>query len=150
MRVFLAGALLAASLSCAPALAQTRMPAWYQLKPAEQAILSPLAEDWDSFEPERRRKWLDLAARYPSMTVQEQSRMRARMAYWGSLSPKERIEARERYRRLQTMPPDQRETLRRQWEAYESLSPEERKRLQEAGRSGSKTPGAPAASPVRK
>jgi hypothetical protein len=72
------------------------------------------------------------------------------MAYWGSLSPKERIEARERYRRLQTMPPEQRETLRRQWEAYESLSPEERKRLQEAGRSGSKTPGAPAAAPVRK
>ncbi|WP_341929846.1 DUF3106 domain-containing protein [Methyloversatilis discipulorum] len=152
MRRKFAGALLAATLACAGAgaSAQTRAPGWHQLGQAEQAILSPLAADWDSFDAERRRKWLDLAARYPSMTVEEQSRMRARMSYWGSLTAQERIEARERYKRLQAMPADQRETLRRQWEAYEGLSPEERSRLGAAQRPGSKAPGAAAAAPVRK
>ena len=61
-------------------------------------------------DDDRRRKWLDLAQRFPSMTPDEQARMRARMSYWSSLTPEERVEARERYKRLQAMPADQRET----------------------------------------
>ncbi|WP_374337278.1 DUF3106 domain-containing protein [Methyloversatilis sp.] len=144
-------AILGASLLASfPAPGAAPVPRWRDLGHAEQAILAPLASDWDSFDADRRRRWVDLAARYPSMTVDEQTRMRARMAYWGSLTPQERLEARERYKRLQNMPADQRETLRRQWETYESLSPEERKRLAESRSAGTKSPGSAAATPVRK
>ena len=120
------------------------------LSAAQRDVLAPLGGDWNHLDDDRRRKWLDLAQRFPSMTPDEQARMRARMSYWSSLTPEERVEARERYKRLQAMPADQRETLRRQWEAYEGLSPEERSRLGAAQRPGSKAPGAAAAAPVRK
>ena len=156
MRAVLAGlsiALLVASgIAEAGSAAAPIAPArdWQQLSPSQRDILSPLGGDWNQLDAERRSKWLELAARYPSMTPDEQSRMRARMSYWASLSQRERIEARERYKRLQAMPPDQREALRKQWEAYESLSAEERKRLSTSTRPAAKTPGAPAAAPVRK
>ncbi len=139
-------------LASAGAAAQQAAPSplWQQLSAAQRDVLAPLGGDWNNLDDERRRKWLNLAARYPSMTPDEQARMRARMSYWASLSPKERVEARERYKRLQAMPPDQREALAKQWEAYEALSPEERKRLGTAQRPGNRTPGAAAAAPVRK
>ena len=45
------------------ALAQNAAPDWVQLSPAQKNILAPLEEDWDNLEPERRQRWLGLAAR---------------------------------------------------------------------------------------
>jgi hypothetical protein len=150
MRGFVAA--LAVACVSLPAAADTsgNAPDWQQLDPTQRAILAPLGHEWSNLGPERRTKWLELAARYPSMTQDEQARVRARMSYWASLSPEERMEARDRYKRLQSMPSDQRETLRKQWEAYESLSPEERRRLSTPRQPSDKPPGAASAAPVRK
>jgi hypothetical protein len=150
MRRILAGLSLLTCMTLSAAAVAGDLPDWQQLSPVQRDVLAPLGGDWNHLDDERRRKWLELAERFPSMTPAEQARMRARMSYWSSLTPEERVEARERYKRLQSMPPEKREALARQWEAYEGLSREERKSLNAGQRPVGKMPGAATAAPVRK
>jgi hypothetical protein len=150
MRILLCVASVLLAFTAAVPAQAGEQPDWQQLSAAQRDVLAPLGGDWNHLDDDRRRKWLELAQRFPSMTPHEQARMRARMSYWSSLTPEERVEARERYKRLQAMPPDQREALARKWEAYESLSREERKRFNDSQRPAEKAPGAAAATPLRK
>jgi hypothetical protein len=108
--------------------AQVR-PAWAELTADQQMILAPLKADWDSLEPERRRKWVGIAKRYSKMTVQEQERVQRRMQAWAKLSPDQRRQARENYRRIVKVPPEKRDKLREAWAEYQSLPPHERQNL---------------------
>jgi hypothetical protein len=38
-------------------------PVWAELTADQQMILAPLKADWESLEPERRRKWIGVAKR---------------------------------------------------------------------------------------
>jgi len=104
-------------------------PAWAELTAEQQQILAPLKADWESLEPERRRKWIGIAKRYPAMKVAEQERVQRRMQYWAKLTPEQRRQARETYKQIVKVPPEKRGKLREQWAEYQALPPQERESL---------------------
>jgi hypothetical protein len=118
----------AATKPAAKAKANVR-PAWAELTAEQQQILAPLKADWESLEPERRRKWIGIAKRYPAMKLAEQERVQRRMQYWAKLTPEQRRQARETYKQLVKVPPEKRGKLREQWAEYQQLPPQERESL---------------------
>lgn len=113
-------------------------PVWAELTADQQMILAPLKADWESLEPERRRKWIGVAKRYPTMKIEEQERMQRRMQAWAKLSPEQRRQARENYRRIVKAPPEKRDKLREAWAEYQALPPAERQNLAPAPRPAEK------------
>ncbi len=101
-------------------------PAWAELTAGQQKTLAPLKADWDSLEPERRRKWLGIAKRYPTMKAEEQERVQLRMQHWARLTPEQRRLARETYKQITKATPGQRGRLSEQWVEYQQLPPRER------------------------
>ena len=94
-------------------------PAWAELTPAQQKVLAPLAPEWDRMDQVRRRKWIEIAERYPGMKPQEQERLQKRMANWVRLTPAQRAAARDKYQALKKLPPDKRREVTAQWESYQ-------------------------------
>lgn len=76
----------------------------------------------------RKRKWLEFAAKYPTLPVDEQERAHERMRGWSLLSPEARQKARDNFKRNRELAPAQRQ---RAWEVYQNLTPEERQTLEE-------------------
>lgn len=109
----------------AAAKAQNR-PAWAELTADQQMILAPLKADWDDLTPERRRKWIGIAKRYPGMNPQEQARVQRRMQAWAKLSPEQRRIARENYKRIAKQRVEKRQQLAERWAEYQALPPHER------------------------
>jgi hypothetical protein len=99
---------------------------WNQLSAAQRQALGPLKGVWDTLDGARKRKWLEVAQRFPSMGEDERRRVHERMGEWVALSPQQRTLARINFRTAKEVPASQR--LDR-WESYQSLSPEERKAL---------------------
>lgn len=60
-------------------------------------MLALLAKEWDQLDGARKGKWLEIAARYPSLSAEHQQRLRERMAEWAQMSPAERQRARIGY-----------------------------------------------------
>ena len=113
-------------------------PAWSALKPKQQAALAPLQHDWPAMEAERKAKWLELAARLPSMPADEQLRIQARMADWARMTPEERGRARLQFQQARELGSESRQA---QWDAYQALPADQRRALAEQSK--------PAASAVR-
>lgn len=107
-------------------------PTWNELTIEEQQVLAPLERDWDQLAPQRRRKWVGIAKRYPTMKSDEKSKIDRRMQPWASLSADQRRIARERYKKLEQLPPAKRDELRTRWEEYSRLPEDERARLRTA------------------
>lgn len=101
-------------------------PAWAQLSPQQQSALGPLRNDWDQLDGNRKRKWLEVAGRFGSMSPEQQARVRERMTEWARLSPSERTQARINFQQSKQVAPQDRQA---RWEAYQALSPEERAAL---------------------
>jgi hypothetical protein len=129
---------LAALLAIGPAgaWAQPRTPAagqvevgprWSELTPAQRAALKPLERDWSTIEADRKRKWMDIAARMPGMPPDQRERVQARMTEWARLSPEERGQARLRYQESKDVSPSDRKA---DWEAYQALPPERKRQFQ--------------------
>ena len=104
-------------------------PAWAELTAEQQAILAPLKNDWDTLEPERRQKWIQIAKRYPRMKSLEQERVQRRMQVWANLSPEQRRQARENYKQLAKARRPANKDLRQAWAEYQALPPQERESL---------------------
>ncbi len=83
----------------------------------------------------RRKKWLGIAERYPTMKPEEQVRMQERMREWARLTPEQRAKVRDTYKDFNQLPPEQKQTVKQKWEAYSSLSEEEKQRARESGKS---------------
>jgi hypothetical protein len=99
-------------------------PSWHELTADQREALAPLAGDWDKFEAERKRKWIEIAAKYRNMSPEGQQRLQQRMPQLARLTAEQRETARENFRRAYSLPPDQRQALTQK---YQSL-PDERKR----------------------
>ncbi|TXI76630.1 MAG: DUF3106 domain-containing protein [Dechloromonas sp.] len=110
-------------------------PTWAQLTPQQKSTLAPLVKDWDEMENVRRKKWLGIAERYPTMRPEEQARMQERMREWARLTPEQRAKVRDTYKDFNQLPPEQKQTVKQKWEAYSSLSDEEKQRVRETGKS---------------
>ncbi len=123
-------------------------PAWSQLGAQLKGILAPLSKDWDSMENIRKKKWLGIAERYPSMKPDEQQRMQDRMREWAALSPSERSKVRDTYKDFTQLPAEQKQVVKQKWEAYSNLPPEERQRIRETGKSSKLLAPQPAATAI--
>lgn len=99
---------------------------WQELTPQQRSALAPLKNQWSHIDVERRGKWLELAARFPSLSPAERERMQTRMAEWASKSPADRGAARLQFQEAQRWTPEERQE---RWEAYQSLDPQARQVL---------------------
>lgn len=106
-------------------------PKWSELTVQQKTVLAPLADDWDSLEYHRQKKWLGIVARFPAMTPKEQRRIQIQMQEWGKLTDDERQAAREKYISTKQLPIEKKRELKKKWEEYSSLPEEERARLRE-------------------
>ena len=120
---------LASPLSHAVVTPPLPQPSWAQLNPEQKSILAPLAGEWDKMDGFRRKKWLGIAQRYPTLGPDEQARMQRRMTDWAKLTPEERKHAREKYQSLQKQPPEKKEAVKQKWEEYKELPESEKSRL---------------------
>lgn len=114
-------------------------PAWSALTPAQQAALAPLRKDWPDIDAPRKQKWLEIAARFPSMPREERQRIQKRMAEWSRMSPEERGRARLQFQEARQIDPRERQA---RWDAYLALPANERRAL---SKSASTVPKAGAA-----
>ncbi|MBL8380093.1 MAG: DUF3106 domain-containing protein [Burkholderiales bacterium] len=101
-------------------------PNWAQLSPERQAVLKPLAGEWDKLDNTRRRHWIALADRYREMAPEEQKRAQSRMVEWARLTPEQRRIARDNFRKAQELPPERKVT---EWQDYQALAPIQKKKL---------------------
>jgi hypothetical protein len=106
-------------------------PTWSNLSPEQRAILAPLANEWKEMNAFRRKKWLGIAARYPSMSPSEQDSVQKNMQEWARMAPEERKAAREKYKSLKKVNPEQRQAVKDKWNEYSALPQEERDRLKQ-------------------
>jgi hypothetical protein len=145
---------LVAPLSCqaqgntpAPAAANANArPTWDELTPVQQRILAPLAGEWNSFPELNRRKWLQIAERYPKFSPAEQARLQTRMSEWVKMTPQQRRVARENYQITRSLPAKKKAEA---WDEYQQL-PEEQKKKLAAAEKVPRRPGAVSALPSGK
>lgn len=128
-----AAAALPALLICSPTLAQA--PAggllWSQLSPQQREALAPLAGQWGGMPAENKRKWLEIADRYPQLSPEGKARLQARMSEFSQLTPEQRRTARENFQRAYQLPRESRESA---VEQYRALPEEKKKELNERSR----------------
>ena len=46
---------------------------WNELTPLKSEALAPLAGEWDTLDADRKRKWLEVAAKYPNLSARRQA-----------------------------------------------------------------------------
>lgn len=116
-----------ALMFCTPVAAITPpQPGWKSLSPQQQEALKPLAGEWDKIDHFRRKKWLTLAEKFPSMKPEEQKRVQGRMAGWAKLTPEQRRAARENYQQAKALPPEQKKA---EWQQYQKLPDAQKQNL---------------------
>jgi hypothetical protein len=86
-------------------------------------VLAPLQPEWEQLDTTRRKKWVSIADRYPTMKPAQQQRLQKRMQEWAKLTPEERRAAREKYKVLKKLPPEERKQVRQRWKEYEQSRP---------------------------
>ena len=99
---------------------------WTELQPAQQQALKPLEREWSTIDIRSKRKWQELAVRFPKLTPAEQGRVQERMTAWAKLTPRERTEARMHFQEAKQLPAQDRKA---RWDAYEALTPEQKQQL---------------------
>ncbi|MCX2862605.1 DUF3106 domain-containing protein [Paucibacter sp. PLA-PC-4] len=123
---------------------------WQTLNPGQQHLLAALEGEWSEMDPSRKGKWLELAARYPSLPADEQLRVQERISSWAKLSPAERQQARLGFRAARELKADERQA---KWEAYQALPTERRQELADKAAQKLSQPGGggkPGARPATK
>lgn len=117
--------------AAAPMVASVSGAAWASLTPAQQSSLAPLKKDWQTIDAPRKQKWLEIAARMPSMPPEERQRVQARMTEWARMTPDERGLARLQFQEARQISPQERQS---RWDAYLALPVEERRALANSAR----------------
>ncbi|MGF6273217.1 hypothetical protein ABIB38_001575 [Massilia sp. UYP11] len=101
-------------------------PLWSDLSSAQQVALAPLEPEWNQMEGPRKRKWIQMSARFASMSASEQQRVHERMRQWMKLTPAQRELARENYSRASRLAQGDKVA---NWENYKQLSPDQKRKL---------------------
>lgn len=94
-------------------------------------MLAPLQRDWHTIDAPRKAKWLEMAARFPSMPAEERQRVQERMADWARMTPAERGRARLAFQESKQFT---REQKQERWEAYQALPEAQRQALADRGK----------------
>ena len=143
MRRYLAhGALIAGlMLVWSIAFAQGGRPTWRELTPAQREALEPLAKDWCTLDTDRKRKWLEVAAKYPNLSPEGKQKLHERMAEFARLTPAQKNTARENFRRAYEVPAEQRQAT---VQKYQELPPDKKRELADKAATKSEAPRRPA------
>lgn len=112
--------------SAAPPRAAEQGPKWASLLPAHRVALKPLEHDWNTFGPDQKQKWIELAAQFPSLSGDERQRIQARMTEWAKLTPQQRGAARFQFKQAKELAPTNRQA---RWDAYQALPDDQKKEL---------------------
>ena len=67
----------------------TAGPAWQELTQAQRLSLTPLLAHWNTLDAAIKRKWIAIAANYPTLSPAEQVKLHSRMSEWSLLSKQE-------------------------------------------------------------
>ncbi len=105
---------------------QPARPYWPELTIPQRAALAPLVTDWEHLDAQTKKKWVEIANRYPRMKPEEQSHAQERMREWAALTPDQRRVARDSFARIRALPPEARADVLRK---YRELPPEKREAL---------------------
>jgi len=97
----------------------------------QRQALAPLGATWDSIDSPRKRKWIEVADRFPRMPADERQRVQDRMAAWAAMTPAERTRARVQFQETRSIGAEERQA---RWQAYQALPEGERARLAQAAR----------------
>jgi hypothetical protein len=114
-------------------------PLWRELTAEQHEALAPLASDWDKIEENRKKKWLEIAAKYPNLSAEGKKRVHERMPQLARLTQEQRETTRENFVKAYSLPPGQRQVLTQR---YQQL-PEERKKALAAQAHTKKAPATP-------
>jgi hypothetical protein len=106
-------------------------PTWKELTPAQREALAPLAAEWDTYDLDRKLKWLEVAKKFPQLSPEGRQRVHERMVQFSKLSPEEKRTARLNFQRAYELPLEQRQSLIQQ---YQELPPERKQALAEKAR----------------
>ncbi|MBS1178836.1 MAG: hypothetical protein H6R06_3248 [Proteobacteria bacterium] len=120
-------------------------PTWTALTPAQQSALAPLRKDWQTIDAPRKQKWLEIAARLPSLQPEERKRIQDRMTEWARMTPDERGRARLQFQEARQISPQERQA---RWDAYLALPADERRALANSAKSVPKAGSASARTPA--
>jgi hypothetical protein len=101
-------------------------PKWAALTPIQREALAPLEREWSTIDAPRKSKWMEIASRFPAMSVADRQRVQERMIAWARLSPVERTQARLSFQEAKQLSAQERQS---RWEAYQALAPEQRNAL---------------------
>lgn len=101
-------------------------PLWRDLSSAQQVALAPLAPECDRMEGARKRRWIEVSARFASMAPAEQQRVQERMRQWMKLTPQQRELARENFSKTNKLAQGDKAA---NWESYKQLSAEQKRKL---------------------
>lgn len=105
-------------------------PGWTELNPVQRDILKPLAPSWNALSQGHKRKWLQMAKSYPSLSAEEQVKMQGRMKEWVALTQQQRAQARLNFAKTNELSKElSAEEKTAKWQAYQSLSDEEKRKL---------------------
>lgn len=118
------------STASRPSLLPLVQPLWSELTPAQQQVLAPFGDHWNTLPLEEKRAWVRLADRFPRMKPAQQAKASKRIAEWAALSPEQRRIARANYRLAKSLPKDERIA---EWEQYQQMTPEQRAVLRVSG-----------------
>ena len=125
----------------AAAPAEDGLP-WHKLTSHQREALDPLKSEWPKLDAPRKRKWLEIADRFKTLSPAERSRISDRMTEWSRLTPAERGEVRLRYEEAKQLPTNDRKA---RWRDYQKLSDEEKSRLADQAASETAPPALPRA-----
>ena len=113
--------------SAAPVV-RTGGASWTSLTSAQQSALAPLQRDWSALDPSGKAKWLEVAARFPTLAPDDRQRIQERMAEWARMTPAERGRARQQFQEARQIGPESRQE---RWDAYQALPADQRRALAE-------------------
>ncbi|MBV8680959.1 MAG: DUF3106 domain-containing protein [Aquitalea sp.] len=109
-RTLLLPALLLSSLLSTPLLASPLTnPRWEQLDGEQQAVMAPLASEWDRYAPEKKQNLLAIVPAYRQLDAAGQQRLQGRLKSWADLTLEQRQQIRHNWKKLQGLPPADRE-----------------------------------------
>ena len=131
-----ASALSLPGVASAQTTLRSQVP-WAALTVQQQIALDPLKREWQTIDPSRQQKWLDVAARFGSLSAPEQERVQQRMGEWARMSPDQRSRARLNFQESRQIDAEERQS---RWQAYQALPPDQRREL---ARQATKQPSAP-------
>lgn len=100
---------------------------WARLTGPQREALAPLEPYWAELDDARKRKWIKIADRFPTLDASEQARAQERMEAWVALPAVERRQARSVYRSVTKAIPEDVRVMK--WNEYQALSEKERTRL---------------------